>query len=71
MDCLRSQDVKNALDNIHKDFAVVPIEKATGNIVLVCKRFYDSVIARELGLNNKLVYRHLQKCWWLICKWYK
>ena len=24
----------------------------TGNIALVCKRFYSSVITRELGLNN-------------------
>ena len=28
------------------------IDKATGNIALVCKRFYASVITRELGLNN-------------------
>ena len=39
-DCLSSPDVKNALDNIQKDFVVVPIDKATGNIVLVCKRVY-------------------------------
>ena len=39
MDCLSSPDVKNALDNIHKDFVVVPIDKATGNIALVCKYF--------------------------------
>ena len=37
MDCLSSLDVKNALDNIHKNFVVVPIDKATGNIALVCK----------------------------------
>ena len=52
-DCLSSLDVKNTLDNIHKTFVVVPIDKATGNIVLVCKRFYASVITRELGLNDK------------------
>ena len=52
VDCLSSPDVKNALDNIHKDFVVAPIDKATGNIALVCKRFYASVISRELGLNN-------------------
>ena len=52
MDCLSSPDVKSALDNIHKDFVVVPIDKATGSIALVCKRFYVSVITRELGLNN-------------------
>ena len=39
-DCLSSPDVKNALDNIQKDFVVVPIDKATANIALVCKRFY-------------------------------
>ena len=50
--CQSSPDVKNALDNIHKYFAVAPIDKATGNIALVCKRFYTSGITRELGLNN-------------------
>ena len=43
---------KNALDNILKDFVVVPVDKATGNIALACKRFYASAITRELGLNN-------------------
>ena len=43
---------KNALDNINKNFAVVPTDKATGKIALVCKRFYASVITRELRLNN-------------------
>ena len=52
MDCLSSSDVKNTLDNINKDFVVVPIDKATGNIALVCKRFDASFITRELGLNN-------------------
>ena len=51
-DCLSSPAVKNALDNVHKDFVVVPIYKATGNIAPVCKRFYASVITRELELNN-------------------
>ena len=51
-DCLSFPNVKNAFDNIHKDFVVVPLDKATGNIALVCKRFYASVITRELGLNN-------------------
>ena len=43
-DCLSSPYVKNGLDNIHNDFVLVPTDKATGNIVLVCKRFYASVI---------------------------
>ena len=54
-DCLSSPDVRNALDNIHKDFfVVVTIDKATGNIALVYERFYASVITRELGLNKNL-----------------
>ena len=52
MDCLSSPDVKNALDNIHKDFLVVPIDKTTVNIALVYKRFYVSVITRKLAWNN-------------------
>ena len=52
MGCLSSPDVKKALDIIHKDFVVVSIDKATGNIALVCKRFYASVVTRKLGLNN-------------------
>ena len=51
-DCLSFPDVKNALGNIYKDFVVVLIDKATGNIALVLKRFHVSVITRELGLNN-------------------
>ena len=46
MESLSSPNVKNTLDNIHKDFAVVPIDKA------ICKRFYASAITREQGLNN-------------------
>ena len=34
------------------DFVVVSIDKATGTIALACERFYASVIAGELGLNN-------------------
>ena len=52
LDSLSSPDIRAALDNIHKDFVVVPIDKATGNIALICKRFYASVIAEELGLGN-------------------
>ena len=52
MDCVPSPDIKNALDNVLKDFVVAPIDKATGSIALACKRFYASVITRELGLNN-------------------
>lgn len=35
------------------DFVVVPVDKASKNIALVCKIFYASVIAKVLGLYNK------------------
>ena len=49
---LQSSDVRNALDNIHKNFVVVPIDKTNGNIALFCKISYAFIITRELGLNN-------------------
>ena len=52
LDSLSSPDTRSALDRIHKEFVVVPIDKATGNITLICKRFYASVIAKELRLGN-------------------
>ena len=35
-------------------FVICPIDKATGNIALVCKRFYALVLAKELGLINNI-----------------
>ena len=35
-DALSSPDIRAALENVHKDFVVVPIDKATGNIALIC-----------------------------------
>ena len=40
-------DKKNALLNSCEDFVVVPVDKATGNIALVCKRFYASIVDKE------------------------
>ena len=51
-DSLSSPDIRAALENVHKDFVVVPIDKAIGNIALICKLFYASVIAKELGWGN-------------------
>ena len=38
IDCLSSPDVKDALNNTHKDFVVVPIDKATGTQDLLIKK---------------------------------
>ena len=39
MECLSSPDVKNALDNIHKDFVVVSINKRLVILLLFVKYF--------------------------------
>ena len=51
-DALSSPDIRAELENVHKYFVVVPIDKVSGNIELICKRLYASVIAKELGLGN-------------------
>ena len=51
-DTMSSPIVRTALDQIHENFVVVPNEKATNNVALICKRFYASVITSELGLSN-------------------
>lgn len=55
-DSLSHPDIKNAWKSIHNNFLIIPIDTETRNITLVCKRFYLSVIAKELGLNNNSKY---------------
>lgn len=40
------------LDRIYENFVVVPVEKTANNVILIFKRFYASVITKELGLSN-------------------
>ena len=44
MDCLASPDVKNALDNTHKDFVVVPIDKQLVILLLFVKDFMSLLL---------------------------
>ena len=47
---LKRRDVISSLKQLKDRFVICPIDKATGNIALVCKRFYALVLANELGL---------------------
>ena len=49
---LTSPKVKRVLCNIHEKFVVVPMDKATGNIAIICKRFYATILCEELGLTT-------------------
>ena len=47
---LKDPTVKAYLDNLHKNFVIVPIDKASNNVAFVCKRFYITSILDELGI---------------------
>ena len=40
------------MDELHDKYVIVPIDKATDNIAIVCKRFYAQVLVKELGLDG-------------------
>ena len=61
---------RNALNDIHNNFLAVHTDKAAGNMTIVSKRFYGSIILKELGLDNNLAihdtYRKINTCLQLI-----
>ena len=46
---LDRKDVKFYLENFQKDFVLVPTDKASNNISIVCKNFYIQVLLKEVG----------------------
>ena len=46
---LKDTTVKNTLKSLKDKFVIVPIDKAANNVAFICKRFYASVIAKELN----------------------
>ena len=53
-DTLSSRTVKTALEPIHENLVVVLIDKTTNILALIYKRFYDSIITKEIGLGNNV-----------------
>ena len=49
---LKNNDVKQSLSELHDKFILTPIDKATNNIAIICKRFYILTLLKELGLQN-------------------
>ena len=47
---LKRAEIKEYLDSLHKNFVLVPIDKAANNISIICKRFYVQVILKEIGI---------------------
>ena len=49
---LRDVDCRKYLSELHSQYVIAPIDKATGNVALICKRFYADVLVKELGLKG-------------------
>ena len=47
---LQNQDVLSALAELHDKFVIVPIDKASNNVAIVCKRFYVQKLLTEVGV---------------------
>ena len=47
---MHSKPVKSYLEKWHKDFVLVPTDKASNNLAVVCKKFYIQQSLKELGI---------------------
>ena len=47
---LKDEDVVKSLSDLHKNFVVVPIDKASNNVAIICKRFYIQQLLDEVGV---------------------
>ena len=47
---LKDPDAISYLEQLHENFVVVPIDKASNNVAIICKRFYITSILEELGI---------------------
>ncbi len=43
--------VKEYLHSVHERFVLAPADKASNNVIVICKKFYFEVLAKELGIN--------------------
>ena len=52
---LNDVEVILALDQLQSEFVLVPTDKASNNVTIVCKKFYVSLIQKELTSSNFIV----------------
>ena len=48
----KDQDAVKCLSSLHDKYVIVPVEKASNNIVFVCKSYYFECLIKELGINS-------------------
>ena len=46
----KDPNVVTCLENLHNKFVLVPIDKASNNIAIICKRFYIEKLLKEVGI---------------------
>ena len=49
---LEDSDVQSYLQSVHRDFVLAPADKAANNVIVICKKFYYEVLAKELGVSS-------------------
>ena len=49
---LKSRVNLDNLNKLHDNFVLVPADKASNNVIVVCKKYYLDVVIKELSLNN-------------------
>ena len=47
---LQNEEIKTSLSELHNKFVIVPIDKASNNIAIICKRFYIQKLLDEVGV---------------------
>ena len=47
---LKQDAVIQNLNELHEKYVFVPIDKAANNIVIICKKYYVTVILKEIGI---------------------
>lgn len=50
IDIFSDHEIKSNLKTIHKHFVVVGADKASNNVILICKKYYLSCIIKEFGI---------------------
>ena len=43
--------IKDSIDALHKHFVIVPVDKASNNFAVICKKFYVNILLKELGFD--------------------
>ena len=61
---LKDPDVIQYLKSIHSKYVITPIDKASKNIAIICKKFYINSLMTELGIpgNNSTTYHLSSEC---------